>query len=165
MILSAKQIQQYKYIVESEFSKPAQVGIDLSVMAINRVGGELGQVLVDKTIINGHTKVPVIKHGGRMGFLLFPGCYDFIMNEGCNIPLNCVAFIKQRSSMMRNGTLIQSSLFDPGFKTDNIGSYGFVFENIFIELNARIAQMYFHECSSVDETEAYKGQFQGDKQR
>jgi len=163
---NARQIQFNGYVIESEYSKPAQVGIDLSVKAINKVGGgEMGRVLVDKTILGRHTPLETIMLDGKRGYYLEPGCYDFVMNEGCNIPLDKVAFIKQRSSLMRNGALMQSSLFDPGFKTDNIGSYGFVFEPIFIEQNARIAQMYFHECTPIEEDEAYKGQWQNDKQR
>ena len=51
---------------------------------------------------------------------------------------------------------------DPGFSTDNIGTVMNVHERIFIEQDARIAQMYFHENS---EGELYDGQFQNDKQR
>ena len=66
---------------------------------------------------------------------------------------------------MRNGALIQSSIFDPGFKTDNVGTYMFVNNPIFIEENARVAQMYFHDCTVVGEDKLYNGQFQNDKQR
>ncbi len=77
-------------------------------------------------------------------------------------PDNRVAFIKQRSSLWRNGALINSPVFDPGFETDNMGTIMMVTEPIFIEKDARVAQIYFHECES---TEKYNGQWQGDKQR
>ena len=70
--------------------------------------------------------------------------------------------VRQRSSLLRNGAIIASSIFDPGFKTDNIGTVMIVTKDIFIEKDARIAQMYFHENS---EGELYDGQFQNDKQR
>jgi deoxycytidine triphosphate deaminase len=38
----------------------------------------------------------------------------------------------------------------------------YVNETIFIEENARVAQIYFHECEPA---ELYAGQWQGDKQR
>ncbi len=36
---------------------------------------------------------------------------------------------------------------------------------IFIEQDARVGQMYFHECDEVAEDKLYSGQFQNDKQR
>jgi hypothetical protein len=36
-------------------------------------------------------------------------------------------------------------------------------ETIFIEEDARVAQIYFHKCEEVKEL--YNGQWQGDKQR
>ena len=40
-----------------------------------------------------------------------------------------------------------------------------VFETIFIEEDARVAQMYFHECTPVSDDQLYNGQWQKDKQR
>ena len=84
------------------------------------------------------------------------------MNEGCNIPATRTAMVRQRSSLLRNGAIIASSIFDPGFHTDNIGTVMIVTNDIFIEKDARVAQMYFHENN---EGELYDGQFQNDKQR
>jgi deoxycytidine triphosphate deaminase len=99
---------------------------------------------------------------GVEGWLLYPGTYDLVFNEGCTIPDNRVAFIKQRSSLWRNGALINSPVFDPGFQTDNMGTTMLVTETIFIERDARVAQIYFHECQPA---EKYDGQWQNDKQR
>jgi deoxycytidine triphosphate deaminase len=104
----------------------------------------------------------LFRSDGKRGWLLHEGTYDITFNEGCKIPSNRVAFIKQRSSMWRNGTLINSPVFDPGFETDNMGTIMLVTETIFIEENARVAQIYFHECDSA---ELYNGQWQNDKQR
>ena len=90
------------------------------------------------------------------------GVYDITFNEGCKLPNNRVAFIKQRSSLYRNGTIINSPVFDPGFETEFMGTLMYVHETIFIEENARVAQIYFHECEAA---ELYDGQWQGDKQR
>ena len=43
-----------------------------------------------------------------------------------------------------------------------MGTLLYVHETIFIEQDARVAQIYFHECISA---EMYDGQWQGDKQR
>jgi deoxycytidine triphosphate deaminase len=46
-----------------------------------------------------------------------------------------------------------------------MGTIMYVHETIFIEENARVAQIYFHECTPVPEDQLYRGQWQGDKQR
>jgi deoxycytidine triphosphate deaminase len=166
MILNAEQLLEQGLLnLDNAKGKPAQVGYDLSVKEINKVGGSIGKVLVDKTELNTHTPVEKSNMDWRDGWLLYAGVYDVIMNEGCNIPSNRVALIRQRSSLMRNGAIITSSIFDPGFVTPNIGTYMVVLETIFIEQNARVAQIYFHECESVASEQLYNGQWQNDKQR
>ena len=170
-MLNANQILEESLIkLDNAKGKPAQVGYDLSIKQVNKVGnpvpnGMIGRVLKDQTILNTHTPVEKISLEGKRGFLLYEGVYDVIMNEGCKIAPNCVGLIRQRSSLMRNGAIITSSVFDPGFETDNIGTYMIVFETIFIEEDARVAQIYFHECSPVSEDQLYNGQWQNDKQR
>jgi deoxycytidine triphosphate deaminase len=53
-------------------------------------------------------------------------------------------------------------VFDPGFETEFMGTLVYVYETIFIEKDARVAQIYFHECEPADK---YDGQWQNDKQR
>ena len=175
-MLNVKQIIDEGLLkLEHTKGKPAQVGFDLSLKAVNKVGynpqinpetyektGKIGKVLIEKTELTDYTPVETLNLDGRKGWLLYEGTYDITFNEGCKIPSNRVAFIKQRSSMWRNGTLINSPVFDPGFETDNMGTIMLVTETIFIEENARVAQIYFHECASAD---LYDGQWQNDKQR
>lgn len=151
--------------------KPAQVGYDLSLKAVNRVGlgiqgyspvAKIGKVFANKTELTTYTTVDKIMLDGVKGWLLHNGTYDITFWEGCKLPENRVAFIKQRSSLYRNGTIINSPVFDPGFETDNMGTIMYVHETIFIEENARVAQIYFHECAPA---EKYAGQWQHDKQR
>lgn len=166
MILNAEQImEQGLILLDNAYGKPAQVGYDLSIKEVNKVGGTVGKVLVDKTELNTHTPIEKINLDGKTGFLLHAGVYDVIMNEGCDIHSNRVGLVRQRSSLMRNGAIITSSIFDPGFKTNNVGTYMIVFETIFIEENARIAQMYFHECEPVAKDQLYNGQWQNDNWR
>jgi deoxycytidine triphosphate deaminase len=166
--------------LENTKGKSAQVGYDLSLKAVNKIGtriggpfswsgtGEIGYVLKDRTILNTYTPVETLKHHPKGsedyidGWMLEIGTYDLVFNEGCKILNNRVAFIKQRSSLWRNGVLINSPIFDPGFETDNMGTTMLVTEPIFIEKDARVAQIYFHECEPA---EKYNGQWQGDKQR
>jgi|688.fasta_scaffold01699_34 dUTP pyrophosphatase len=174
-MLNAKQIvDEGLLLLENTKGKPAQVGYDLSLKAVNKVGSsrvvggtfnkdaKIGKILKDKTELTTYIPIDPIKLDGDEGWLLYEGVYDITFNEGCNIPDNRVAFIKQRSSLYRNGAIINSPVFDPGFKTEFMGTLLYVHETIFIEQDARVAQIYFHECMSA---EMYDGQWQGDKQR
>ena len=174
-MLNAKQIiDEGLLLLEHTQGKPAQVGYDLSLKAVQRIGnqigsgntmyvdGLIGKVLKDKTVLTTYKPVNTINLEGNKGWLLHPGVYDITFNEGCKIPDNRVAFIKQRSSLYRNGAIINSPVFDPGFETEFMGTLLYVHEPLFIEINARVAQIYFHECEPA---EKYDGQWQNDKQR
>jgi deoxycytidine triphosphate deaminase len=172
-MLNAKQIiDEGLLLLEHTQGKPSQVGYDLSLKAVNKIGTRIGynlfnetavgKVLKDKTILTKYTFKDTIMLDGVEGWLLHDGVYDITFNEGCKIPDNRVAFIKQRSSLYRNGATINSPVFDPGFETEFMGTLLYVHEPIFIEVNARVAQIYFHECNGA---ELYNGQWQNDKQR
>ena len=174
-MLNAQQILSEGLLkLEHAHGKPAQIGFDLSLKQVNKIGDlkgvnvfydrefKIGKVLKDRTELTTYTPHPLINLDGAHGWLLYAGVYDITFNEGCKIPSNRVAFIKQRSSLYRNGTTINSPVFDPGFETEFMGTLMYVHETIFIEENARVAQIYFHECEAA---ELYDGQWQGDKQR
>ena len=170
-MLNAQQILDEGLLkLEHTQGKSAQVGYDLTLKQVNVIGLKsnhstnfrIGKVLKDKTELTTYRPHELINLDGVTGWLLYDGVYDITFNEGCKLPDNRVAFIKQRSSLYRNGTIINSPVFDPGFETEFMGTLMYVHETIFIEENARVAQIYFHECQS---TEMYNGQWQGDKQR
>jgi deoxycytidine triphosphate deaminase len=168
-MLNAKQIiDEGLLLLEHTKGKPAQVGYDLSLKAVQKIGigtvidGRIGKILKDRTELTTYIPTTTIKVDGMEGWLLYQGVYDITFNEGCKIPDNRVAFIKQRSSLYRNGAIINSPVFDPGFETQNMGTLLYVHETIFIEKDARVAQIYFHECDPADK---YDGQWQNDKQR
>ncbi len=168
MMLNSEQILERKVLkLENSKGKAAQIGYDLSIKEIKSRGKTLGEVNKGGTILTSREvlnkeKDPVTE---KTGWLLPPGYYEVTFWEGCKIPSNLVGLIRQRSSMLRNGSLLHSSVFDPGFETEFMGSFIAVFEHIFIEEDARIAQIYFHECEKVASDKLYDGQFQKDKQR
>jgi len=166
MLLTGEQIAQH--LVESEFSKRNQVGIDLSVSKIEQIKGRV-QVLKDKTVVNPdmfHTVEPWEVYLGPTsqsikGWELEPGAYAVTFNEKITIPENATAFIISRSSIYRGGAKINSPIWDPGFTTgDNfMGTTLIVVAPIVIEQNARICQLYMIE--NYTPKELYNGQFQG----
>lgn len=150
--------------LENSKGKAAQIGYDLSLKAVNKIGN-VGKVLKNKTELASYEPIEKVQLDGHTGWLLYPGAYDITFWEGCDIPSNYVGLIRQRSSMLRNGTVLHSSVFDPGFSTEFMGTVMVVNETIFVEEDARVAQIYFHECTPVGEENLYNGQWQGDKQR
>lgn len=145
-----------------------QVGVDLELIEIQRI---IGGGLIPK---QGKTRLPAyqpvelqrrIDVEGKVfhGWVLEPGAYDIVLKQGCRIPVNQRLQIVQRSSVLRNGGLLASSMFDPGFETKNIGTVMHINAPITIEYEARVAQAY---CTEVNEVEnLYNGQWQGDQQR
>jgi len=167
MLNSGQIVEKGLLKLEQSKGKKAQVGYDLSLKEVNQIRqgshGKIGVVLKDKTTLAAYTSIQKVQVDGNIGWLLYPGTYEINFWEGCDIPANYVGLIRQRSSLLRNGAIIHSSVFDPGFSTEFMGCVMRVNETIFIEEDARVAQIYFHEC--VDVEELYNGQFQNDKQR
>lgn len=164
-MLNAQQILQEGLLkLEHSKGKPAQIGYDLSLKQVRKIGSGIGKVLKDKTELNVYTVQDTVStDGGVVGWLLTQGVYDITFYEGCKIPADRVGLIRQRSSLLRNGTVLHSSVFDPGFETNYMGTVMVVNETIFIEEGARVAQIYFHQCEPVQEL--YNGQWQHDVQR
>lgn len=165
-MLNANQIIEQNLLkLDNTHGKPAQVGYDLSIKSVQKIMSHIkfGCVLKDKTLLAHYEPMDSTQLDGYTGWLLYPGVYDITFYEGCKIPANRTAFIKQRSSLYRNGVIINSPVFDPGFETENMGTFMYVHETVFIEQDARVAQIYFHESTSTDNL--YDGQWQNDKQR
>ena len=166
MLNSTQILEENLLKLDNSHGKPAQVGYDLSLKAVQKIGSldniKIGKILKDKTELTMYSPVGLTQLNSIHGWLLYEGVYDITFYEGCELPSNRVAFIKQRSSLYRNGAIINSPVFDPGFETENMGTLMYVSKTIFIEKDARVAQIYFHECQPAEE---YNGQWQGDKQR
>ena len=167
-MLNADQIVEKDLLkLEQSKGKKAQVGYDLSLQSVKQIRAnpqdKIGVVLKNKTTLAGYSDVEKVSLEGERGWLLYAGTYEITFWEGCKLPADYVGLIRQRSSLLRNGTIIHSSVFDPGFETEFMGCVMRVNETIFIEEDARVAQIYFHKCDTVKEL--YNGQWQGDKQR
>jgi len=158
MLLNSNQISNH--IIESEFSKRAQIGIDLSVQKIEHISG--GSVVYkDKTHIDPafYKEVGLTQIDGKDCWRLGPGVFSVTFNEGIKVPADAAAKITHRSSLYRTGTIIESPWWDPGFYCDVMNTTMIVTNSIIIEKNARIAQIAFWKVDEVGEQ--YDGQWQG----
>lgn len=183
MNLTGKQLVELGIITGPiEEENIAQHGVDLNLCGVRRIAGSGFIPAEGKTILSKYEEVEPHKIGlwssGMIGpevtrednevknilvWQLEPGVYDITLVQGCNIPNNQKLELIQRSSLLRNGALIVSSLFDAGFKTQNIGTVIHVRVPIQIQVGARVCQAY---CTSSNEVQnLYNGQFQNDSQR
>jgi deoxycytidine triphosphate deaminase len=87
MLLNSNQISEY--IIESEFSKRAQIGIDLSVCKVEQVNAG-SEVYLDGTKIDGsaYHEVPLIEENGKEVWDLQKGVYSLTFNEGIKVPVD-----------------------------------------------------------------------------
>lgn len=162
MLLNSKTVQDI--IKSSEFTNNTQIGVDLSVCKIEEII-EGGSVFKKGTVISKDSYVfvpPTTSIRGNDapvdGWLLKPGTYALEFNEGIELPENVSGFIIQRSSLYRMGNTICSPVWDPGFKTETMGTTLIVNNTMFIEKNACVAQFFAHYNLEVKET--YNGQWQ-----
>lgn len=175
MIRNAQYVLEY-IIDDNELAKPAQVGVDLTLGSVSRISPDpamsfAGRVFNDATAKRSNVKADfasyeivaptIVDHYNEEVYLyaLEPGVYSIEFDQGLK-PLkeNDTAFIVQRSTLGRNGAMIRSSVYDPGFETPKMGAVLYVFVPIQIERHARVAQILIHEN---EEAELYDGSYQG----
>lgn len=170
MNLTGKQIVEQGIVTKVKNIKCIQQhGIDLELIQVQQIIG------VGHVPVKGKTKLAERKEIHLQdikaldsdeivrAWYLLPGSYDITFEQGCEIPSNQRLEIIQRSSLLRNGAVLRSSLFDAGFVTNNIGTVIHIQEPIIIEYKARIAQAYTTISNEVENL--YDGQWQNDKQR
>jgi dUTP pyrophosphatase len=90
------------------------------------------------------------------------GIYLISFNEIVNIPNDLIAFVRPRSSLVRSGATIFSSLWDPGYSGKSNCLLAVLNENgIRLKKNARIAQIVFFKLSSPA-NKTYSGIYQNE---
>ena len=175
-MLTAKQIVEANIVTLSEENKtkyeidlcPAQMGIDLHMISCARFANEdlnnYGVVYSDKS--GKKTKIPktiplepYTDNDGEKYWMLPIGEYEIGFAEGCNFTGTTAGKIVHRSSVRRCGNEINSPLWDPGFHTDEMGTFLSIKVPMRIYVGARVAQMMVWE--SKEEAEKYDGQWQG----
>lgn len=154
MLLNADQVT--KFLNTRNLGAKAQVGYDLTLKEVKKVNG--GMVLSDKTIIEDYTPLmPTQTPTGKLLYKLEPDTYSITFEQGIKLDLNHTAFIRHRSSVLRNGGIITSGVYDPNFEVEEMGAILIATKPIAIEKGARIAQLIMFENYT---SEAYNGNFQ-----
>jgi deoxycytidine triphosphate deaminase len=157
MLLNASEVELL--LQTNNKGAKAQVGYDLTLKEVKQING--GIVMADKTIVDDYTEImPTKNTNGKLIYKLEPGTYSITFEQGVKLPTNRTAFVRHRSSVLRCGGIITSGVYDPGFAVDEMGGVLIATKSIIIEKGARVAQIIMFENQ---ESEAYDGQFQGNK--
>jgi dUTP pyrophosphatase len=134
-------------------------GFDLTLREVSKIksGGAITTKNEDRVISDTH--YCSFNPDGRIW--LTQGPYIIMYNEEVNIPLNIMALVRPRSSLLRCGVSIHTAVWDPGYNGRSVSLLVVHTSNgITLEKDARIAQMIFFELQS--ETEGYNGIYQGE---
>ena len=158
-MLTSQQLIEEGIITKVPEECIAQVGIDLQVQSFRQIVGSGVIPKVGKTILPLYEEVKEVDGW----FYLTPGSYEVVFEQGCKFPDNVAGTIIHRSSVLRSGELLMSAEFDPGFETENIGSFITINIPIKIEKGARLGQIVCHRTERP--ATKYNGQWQKDKQR
>lgn len=143
-----------------------QVSIDLKICQIFRIDPlSRGAILKEKTILPKYEELQTIENAehNAEGWWLSQGYYNFIFEEGVDIPKDIATLVIQRSSLLRNGGTLTSSLWDPAFSTGDgkMSSFATINHPVFIEKGARVACMYgWRIDGELPEHLLYNGQYQ-----
>jgi len=173
MNLTGKQLVEQRIIIgQIDAENIQQHGVDLNLISVSKIVG-CGTIPKEGKTTLAHREVVNPKEGftfegneprkDMLCWYLEPGMYDITFAQGCVVPPNQRLEIYQRSSLLRNGAILRSSVFDAGFKTTSIGTVIHIGQPIIIEVGARVAQIVAVASNVVDNL--YNGQWQGDKQR
>lgn len=179
MMRNADYIMSNYIIDELGLAKKAQVGVDLTVNRVTKIGG-IGDK-VDGVLYNDTTAAEIgvkadfatyteifptstynTHHDGEISMFVLPiGVYSIEFDQGLK-PLGNedTAFIHHRSTVLRNGNVIKTAVYDPGFGTDKMGAIMFINVPMKIQQHARVAQIVMHSNQSA---ELYDGSYNNER--
>ena len=95
----------------------------------------------------------------REGYRLEPGGYILQYAETVSIPEEHVGFLLPRSSLMRNGAMLNTAVWDAGYTGRGEGLLQ-VHHEIELERGARVAQLVL---AGADHQGTYDGSYQGER--
>ena len=97
-------------------------------------------------------------------YTLPQGCYIIVYNEVVRMPLDLIAIARTRSTVLRNGSAVETAVWDPGYHGRSSSLLVVHNPNGFkLKRNARVAQLVFFRTSEVEE--GYSGIYQKERLR
>jgi len=169
-ILTGQQILEQGIV--SELIDPVKqvqpCGVDLTVSKIEMYKGR-GTIDFD----NSQRSLPRLEEAGKIrqtweiskkseSWQLPTGCYLITFNEVVSVPSDCMGIARPRSSLLRMGATMETSVWDPGYKGRS--QCMLVVHNtqgIQIFPNAKLLQIVFMKLNKESEV-LYNGAYQGE---
>ena len=133
-------------------------GVDLTLSAIEEPidAGRIGRD--GKTVGNRQEITPSAVSDDEETYYLAPGAYVVRYGETVRIPDGHVGFIYPRSSLLRNGCMLHTAVWDAGYEGQGAGLL-VVHHDVELERYARIGQIVFARGTHED---TYDGSYQGE---
>lgn len=168
--LSANNFERYlaceKPIVEGMPTPADQVqpnGIELTLREVSRITtpGRIAVSNKDRAV----SELSTLEFGPDGFVFLEKGCYMVMFNEITNIPKDCFAFARVRSSLLRSGACIETALWDSGYS--GRPSALLVVHNekgMYLQRDARVIQLVFYRFSG-EVAKTYSGVYQNENVR
>ncbi|MCS7050185.1 MAG: deoxyuridine 5'-triphosphate nucleotidohydrolase [Thermomicrobium sp.] len=137
-------------------------GIDLTVAAISRFGGQ-GQIGAQ----DAERRLPEfepVEPDTAGWWELSPGPYLVRFTETVSLPPDCMAYARPRSSLLRCGVALHTAVWDAGYRGQGVALL-VVYNPAGFRLRrwARVAQLVFHRLEQPV-TEGYRGIYQGERE-
>ena len=148
-------------IADGVVSKQVQpAGVDLTLSELYDIS-ELStfELLGDDRVHRNRDEVSMVRHGDQTMYEVDEGWYLARYNEVVDIPDNVVGFVWPRSTLMRNGVMVTSAVWDPGYKGQGFGGL-YTPGRTLLGNGERIAQIVFMEVRNS--TGTYDGEYQGE---
>ena len=147
-----------KYIDLEKQIQPSGFDLSLSEILEYQSAGSIDFSNIERVI----AETNPLKTDDNGWYYLQQGSYVIIYNEVVRIPLDLIAIAQSRSSILRNGVLIGTAVWDPGYQGRSSSlllvhnPYG-----IKIKKDARVAQLIFFRTKQVKK--GYNGIFQRER--
>jgi len=165
MILTGQDILDRKLVLDAIDSRvQAQMcGFDLTVAKVERFINS-GTIDFDNSrrLLPYMEEVPLTTTRGGLEFWELPrGAYLVTYNETVQIPSDCAAIARPRSTLLRSGATMETALWDPGYAGKSQSMLVVHANMLRLFKNARVAQLVFVELGKSAET-LYSGVYQGE---
>lgn len=156
MFRAGEDVAEYVSPVEPHQVQPN--GVDLTLEAVEEPI-DSGRIARDgKTVGERQPIAPVEITEAAQAYYLAPGAYIVRYGEVVSIPPGHVGFIYPRSTLLRNGCMLHTAVWDSGYEGRGAGLLT-VHHDIELERGARIGQLVLARAQHRD---SYDGSYQGE---